>query len=138
MSEENVEIVRRGLERFLESGEFVAELATDDFTWDMSNYHGWPEQQVYEGIEGARAFLADWIDAWDDWKLEVESLHDAGDKVLVLVSQHGTSKAAGMPVEMHFAQVFTIREGAQSRIEIYSDRDEAFAAVGLSGSAERS
>jgi ketosteroid isomerase-like protein len=87
MSQENVEIVREGYERFAATGEFVAELATDDFVWDMSNFHGWPEQQVYEGVDGAGTFLSEWMDAWEDWELELEALHDAGDRVVALVHQ---------------------------------------------------
>ena len=132
MSEENVAIVREGFERFAATGQIAPDLATDDFVWDMSNFHGWPEQQVYEGPDGAEAFLGTWLEAWDDWKLEVESLHDGGDKVVAFVRQHGTSKAAGMPVEMSFAQVFTLRDGKQSRMEMYSDRKEALASAGLS------
>jgi ketosteroid isomerase-like protein len=132
MSQENVEIVREGFERFATKGELAPDLATDDFVWDMSNFHGWPEQQVYEGVEGAGAFISTWLETWENWELEVESLLDGGDKVVALVRQHGTSKAAGMPVEMSFAQVFTLRDGKQSRMEMYSDRDEALAAAGLS------
>ena len=40
MSQENVEIVREAYERFVATGEFVADLGTDDFVWDMSNFHG--------------------------------------------------------------------------------------------------
>ncbi len=132
MSQENVEIVRRGYERFAATGEFVADLATDDFVWDMSNFHGWPEQQTYEGAAGAQRFLVEWTSAWDDWELEVDALRDAGDKVVVLVRQHGRSKEAGMPVEMSFAQVWTFRGGKQARMDMYSDREEALEAAGLS------
>ncbi len=86
---------------------------------------------MYEGAEGAGAFLEEWMGAWEDWELEVEELHDAGDKVVAFVHQSGTSKAAGTPVEMSFAQVFTIRDGKQSRMDMYSDRDEAVEAAGL-------
>jgi ketosteroid isomerase-like protein len=65
-------------------------------------------------------------------ELEVDALHDAGNKVVVLVRQNGRSKTAGMPVEMSFAQVWTLRDGKQTRMEMYSDRDEALAAAGLS------
>ena len=70
-------------------------------------------------------------DAWEDWELEIDSLHDAGDRVVALLRQRGTSKAAGMPVEMSFAQVWTIRDGKQARMDMYSDPAEALAAVGL-------
>ena len=126
-----MEIARVGYERFAASGEFVADLATDDFVWDMSNFHGWPEQQVYEGVDGTGAFLSEWMDAWEDWELELEALHDAGDRVVALVHQRGRSKEGGMPVEMSFAQVFTFRDGKQARMEMYSDRNEALEAAGL-------
>src|SRR5260221_9742290 len=106
MSEANVEIVRGGYERFRLTGRFAAEMTTPDFVWDMSNFEGWPEQQVYEGIAGAEAFIGDWSAAWDDWQLDVESLHDAGEKIVALVRQHGRSKAAGMPVDMSLAQIW--------------------------------
>jgi ketosteroid isomerase-like protein len=132
MSKENVEVVQEGFERYEATGELAPELIADDFVWDMSNFHGWPEQQVYEGLDETRAFLSNWQEAWDDWQLELEALHDAGDRVVAFVRQRGTSKAAGMPVEMSFAQVFTVRDGKQTRMDMYSDRDEALAATGLS------
>jgi ketosteroid isomerase-like protein len=132
MSEENVEIVRHGVGQFAATREFPAERVTDDFVWDMSNFHGWPEQQIYEGAEGARTFLREWTDAWEDWELEIDALHDAGDSVVALMRQHGRSKAGGMPVEMSFAQVWTLRDGKEARMEMYSDPGEALEAAGLS------
>ena len=132
MSHENVEIVRIGYQRYLATGEFTDEIVTADFVWDMSNFHGWPEQQVYDGADGARTFLKDWTDAWEDWELDVDALHDAGDRVVALLRQHGRSKANGMPVEMSFAQVWTVRGGKEARMDMYSDPAEAFEAAGLS------
>ena len=131
MSQENVEIVRHAYERFVTTGEISGEALAPDFVWDMSNFDGWPEQQVYEGVAGARSFLETWTGAWDDWILEVDALHDAGDKVVAFVRQSGTSKAAGMPVEMSFAQVWTVRDGREARMDMYSDRSEALEAAGL-------
>jgi hypothetical protein len=34
------------------TGQFVAEIVTPDFVWDISNFRGWPEQQVYEDAQG--------------------------------------------------------------------------------------
>ena len=132
MSQENVDIVLSGYARFAEEGDLADDLATSDFVWDMSNFHGWPEQQTYEGVAGARTFLREWTAAWDDWELEIDAVHDAGDQVVVLLRQHGRSKSAGMPVEMSFAQVWTLRDGKQSRMDMYSDRAEALEATGLS------
>jgi ketosteroid isomerase-like protein len=129
MSQENVENVRAGYERFAATGDF-APVATADFVWDVSNLH-WPGQQVYDGADGARTFLREWADAWEDWEMEADSFHDAGDKVVVLVRQRARSKSTGMPVEMSFAQVWIIRDGKAARMEMYSDPAEALEAAGL-------
>ena len=130
MSQENVELVRAGYERYVTRGELGQDY-TDDFVWDVSNLH-WPGQQVYEGADGAQAFLREWADPWEDWEVEPVSFHDAGDRVVVLVRQRARSKSTGMPVEMSFAQIWTLREGKRTRMEMYSDPAEALAAAGLS------
>jgi len=131
VSRENVEIVRRGYEQFRATGEVQRDLVTPDFVWDMSTFRGWPEQQTYEGADGAREFLTAWTGAWEDWTLEVESLEDAGTKVVAVLRQTGTSKATGLAVDMRFAQVWTLREGLQARMEMYADPDEGLKAAGL-------
>ncbi len=131
MSEANVEIVRSGYEQFAADGQLVADNVTPEFAWDMSNFHGWPEQQLYEGVEGAETFLGEWLAAWDEWELEVEGLRDAGDQVVALLRQRGRSKSTGMRVEMTFAQVWTLRDGMNTRMEMYSDPAEGLRAAGL-------
>jgi ketosteroid isomerase-like protein len=130
MSKENVELVRAGYERYTTTGELGRDW-TDDFIWDVSNLH-WPGRQVYEGVDGARTFLREWSEPWEDWELEVDSFHDAGDVVVALVSQRARSKSTGMPVEMSFAQVWTVRDGKRTRMEMYADPAEALRAAGLS------
>jgi len=131
MSAENVEIVRSGYEHVIATGELLEEIGHPDFVWDMSTFGNWPEQQTYEGVEGARRFMADWTSAWEDWRLEVRELIDAGDNVLAIVHQSGRSKATGLEVDMDFAQVWTLKDGKQTRMRMYADPDEALRAVGL-------
>lgn len=62
----------------------------------------------------------------------VEVIHDAGDdRVVGVLRQRGRSKSAGVPVDMRHAQVFTIRNGKQVRMEMYDDPNDALKAVGL-------
>jgi len=135
MSQTNIELVRSAYESFERTGQFAAHLATADFVWDMSKFSGWPEQQLYEGAEGAEQFLREWVAAWEDWRLELEALHDAGDRVVTIVRQHGRSRTTGMPVDMHFAQVWSLKDSAMARMEMYADTEEALRAVGLDPSA---
>jgi ketosteroid isomerase-like protein len=131
MSEENVELVRRGYVHRQATGEFLEEIIAPDFVWDMSTFRGWPEQQLYEGIDEARAFITNWLDAFDDWKIEVETLHDAGEKVVAVVRQWGTAKSTGLTVDMRLAQVYTVKDGLETRMEMYADPAAALKVVGL-------
>ena len=128
MSQETVKIIRRGFEHWMSTGEIRAHA---DFVWDVSNL-GWPDQQIYLGVEGARQFLAEWADAWDDWELEAEDYLDAGAQVVVILRQRGRSKATGIPVDMRFAQVWTYRDGQATGMQMYASVEEALEAVGLS------
>ena len=129
MSQENVEIIRRGYEHFLATGGEI--LAHPDLVWDVSNL-GWPDQQIYLGPEGGMQFNAEWAAAWDDWEMVPEDYIDAGERVVVILTQRGRSKATGIPVEMRFAQVWTLRDGQGTRMLLYGSVEEALEAVGLS------
>ena len=129
MSQENVEIVRRSYEHFLATGGEIR--AHPDLVWDVSNL-GWPDQQIYSGPEGAMQFNTEWAAAWDDWELVPEDYIDAGERVVVILIQRGRSKATGIPVEMRFAQVWTLRDGQGIRMHLYASVQEALEAVGLS------
>jgi len=74
-----------------------------------------------------------WWEAWEDWELEVEKLIDADKMVLAIVRQRGRSKATGLPVDMHFAMLWTFRNGKQFRMRMYASPDEGLAAAGLRG-----
>ena len=128
MSQENVEIIRRGYGHFMATGEVRARA---DLVWDVSRL-GWPDQQIYPGVEGAMRFMAEWADAWDGWELEVEGYLDAGECVVVILNQRGRSKATGIPVDMRFAQVWTLRDGQAIRMQMYASPEEALESVELS------
>jgi len=49
MSQENVEIVRRGFEHFQATGESLPEFVDPEFVWDMSTFRGWPERSRTPG-----------------------------------------------------------------------------------------
>jgi ketosteroid isomerase-like protein len=128
MSQENVEIMRAGYEHWMATGELRAQA---DLVWDVSNL-GWPDQQIYRGGEGATQFNVEWAVAWDDLEFEVEDYIDAGERVVVILNQRGRSKATGIPVDMRFAQVWTLRDGQAIRMQMYASPEEALEAVGLS------
>lgn len=88
MSQENIDILQRAIAHFDATGEHLTEIYAPEFVCDMSNYPGWPEQAIYEGIEGLRRFLDDWGRVFD-WEYEVESIHDAGEYVVFVARMKG-------------------------------------------------
>jgi ketosteroid isomerase-like protein len=131
VSQENLETLRDAYEWFRVNGTFPAHLVTPDFVWDMSRFEGWPDRQVYEGVQGAEDFFAEWGSAWDSWEPAVEEMHDAGDKVVAILRVRGRSKSSGMLLELSMAHVVTFRDGKQTRTDNYSDPHDALKAVEL-------
>jgi ketosteroid isomerase-like protein len=133
MSEENVERLRTGFDYTARTGEIDRATVHPDFVWDMSTYRGAIDPGTYEGVDQANAFLARWIEAFEDWSMEIEELLDFGDQVVAVVRQYGKGKHGGPDVEMRFAQVWTFRpDGLIARADMYADRNEALEAAGLS------
>ena len=62
----------------------------------------------------------------------MEELLDADDKVVTLAIEHGRGRASGATVEARrTAHVWTMRANEAVRLDLYLDRANALAAVGL-------
>ena len=132
VSSENVEVVRRGFEHVLATGELLADIAAPGFVWDMSTFGDvMGIEPHYEGVEGARRFLREWTEPFDEWRIEVEDLRDAGEKVVAICRQHARARTSGLPVDMRLAMVFTLRDGLETRMEMYADVAAALSSAGL-------
>jgi hypothetical protein len=96
MSQDNVALVAKGWEHFHATGRPLDAILAPNFVWDMSTYRGWPEQPLYHGADGMRQFLDDWSGAFDDWTIDLETLHDAGEKVVSVCHQTEAFAASGV------------------------------------------
>ena len=138
MSQENLALLRRGFEHTVRTGELAPDTIHSDFVWDTTTFsEGGLNQVRCVGLEEANAWLAEWAGAFDNWALDVEEVIDAGDRVVTFVRQRATARQGGPELEMRFAQVWTFRDGLIARMEMYLDRAEALASVGLPGPARR-
>jgi hypothetical protein len=64
---------------------------------------------TFRGREQLFGAVADWIEAIDDWRVEVEELIDAGnDHVFATISVSGRGKGSGTQVEQ---RIFTALMG---------------------------
>ena len=135
MSQENVEIVRRGYERY-EAGDLegVAALFSDDA--EMADAGGLGIAGTAAGRRvGPEGFLRateEVQEAFDDYSIEAEEFIDAGEAVVVRVRISGRGRASAAMLETRLAHVWVLRDGKVIRGEVYPDRDEALEAAGLS------
>jgi uncharacterized protein len=129
VSQENVEIVRRYLDHWNETGEFLwAEIDPDAvFVIDPGSFVG----GTYRGHEGIRELLRLTNEVFDEFRYEVDDMVDAGDSVVVLGRICARGLQSGATGTQHGAMVFWMRDGLVVAYRSYFDRSEALAAVGL-------
>jgi ketosteroid isomerase-like protein len=130
VSQENVEIIRRGFEHFATTGDQLWDNYSEDV---VVRDHESPDQAEYAGFDGVRRWLDDWGAAWDEWHVEVEEILDAGDAVLALIRQTARGHASGMEMDSHDGMLFTMRDGKVVALDYYTGRERALAAAGLAG-----
>jgi ketosteroid isomerase-like protein len=137
MSEENVELVRRGYELFNAGGPqalIAAGMWSREIVYDFSPSEI-PGLGVYRGYDEVRAFFKeDWFAAFpfDEWEVVLDKLIDHGDQVIAVHHQRGLGASSGVVAELEQAIIFTLRDGKVLRAEIYGDPEQALNAAGLS------
>ena len=72
-------------------------------------------QAVLEGV------LARIGQDFDDFRIDVERMHDAGDTVVVEARYRATSKATGRPLDAQVAHVWELQDGKTVRWQQYTD-----------------
>jgi ketosteroid isomerase-like protein len=132
MSQENVEIVRRGFEAFTRGGpEAMGEF------WDPEIELWLPSGLIqaggtYRGREAVLDWMKEWAEAWEEIEYTPEEFTEAGDNVLVRVLYDGRGKGSGVRVEGTFWYLFKLRDGKLLSWRLYPERTQALEAAGLS------
>ena len=131
MSQENVEIVKRmydGLNRAGPEGMF--EFMDPDV--DHRAIEGAPDDVgVFSGYDAMRRYYGEWLEMFDDLRVEPEEVTDAGDQVVAAIRVTARMKASDAAVAMRLSVVWTLRDGKIVRVREYATGEEALEAVGL-------
>jgi ketosteroid isomerase-like protein len=143
VAEDSVQLVKR---LYDEGGPFALPLGPDDEAELLDRLFDefydeqlesrmpadYPEgEQVYVGRGGMSDLIALLRDSWTEWRFEAERFIDAGDRVVVLIRVVARGGASGLPSERETAHIWSVRNGRLASIQIFRDRDDALAAVGL-------
>ena len=89
-----------------------------------------PDTGASLGLEGIRGYMRGFLEGWDHAVIEGEEFIAAGDSVVVRVHQQASGQQSGVPVDMRYFQVWTLRGGAVIRLESVKEREQALEAVG--------
>jgi ketosteroid isomerase-like protein len=131
MSQENVDRLRAAYDYTARTGEMQRELLHHEFVWDMTTFRNAILPGTYEGVDGANSFLAEWLESFESWTIDIEEIFDFGERVVAVVRQRGQTRQGTPEVEMRFAMLWTFRDGLAVRMEMYADPNEALEAAGL-------
>jgi ketosteroid isomerase-like protein len=130
MSTENVEAVLRAYAAFSE-GDLTSVL--QHFDPEVVSYTAAPlDPAEYRGHEGFLEWCDNWLSAFDEFAMEVESHVDTGEAVVLRARQRATGATSGVPVERTFWFVHVFSGGRIARIGIHANEEQALEAVGLS------
>ncbi|MGI9021438.1 MAG: nuclear transport factor 2 family protein [Solirubrobacterales bacterium] len=133
MSEENVEFVRRvfaATKRGLEDGEVST--VVRDFYDREGQYEPVEEAKPLRGHDQIVDYFRRWLTVWDDFRVELEEVIDAGDQVVSVARSGGRAKASGVEVSQRIYSVIDVRNDKIFRNREFLDRREALEAAGLS------
>src|SRR3954452_9945405 len=144
MSEENLEVLRSfyaAMEKWLGSMgshpgeqleqspelEEVFDHLDPDVEWDWAL-----TPETFRGRDRLLQAVADWLQTVTDWRVEPADLIDVSrNRVLVTVRVTAQGKGSGAPAIQSVFSVNTVRDGKITRIEDYTDKNEALEAAGL-------
>jgi hypothetical protein len=142
MSKENVELVRALIPP--PETDLAPLFRDDELFWqtagalegvidpEVESLANWMGGTRYVGVEGFRRLWLDWLEPWTSYHTQIEELIDAGDRVLALIRDHGERADTDAEIELTASSVWEIRERMIVRVAFYTDREDAFAAAGVS------
>src|SRR4051794_13544140 len=129
MSQENLEIVRRAFAYEIYG---VGDRAEAEAIFDPHVVMNPSDEGPSYGFDAMRADFERWASVFDELRVTVEEIIDAGDQVLVVAHHEGRGQKSGVEVDTRFYEVYTVREGKVSRVDEFIERAEALEAAGLS------
>ncbi len=139
MSQENVESAQRAMHALNQFDLMVGrgdplptlrEFCDPAVEWDFSRRAIDPE--IYHGYDGWLRIAEQFGDAWQELRMEIDEIIDAGDDVVLFTTMLGLSKS-GIRLGMRVGQIWTFRDGKVVLDRYFGeDRAACLKAVGLS------
>jgi hypothetical protein len=131
MSQENVEIVRRGYEHFSRTGELDRDTFDADPVFDNSNAV-FADPGVYRGFDRIGKWLIAQGEMWESQRYEPEEFIPIGVDQVVVPQKIVSVGRDGVEVVAHTAVLFKLLGGKVTYWKNFQTKTEALEAAGLS------
>jgi ketosteroid isomerase-like protein len=133
MSEENVEILRRGFKEFARGDlDAMLERMDPDVDWQPANAPILGVETI-RGREALREFFTrDLLEGFDEFRAEPLDYEDLGDAVLVTVRYTARGESTGLEIDQITPSLYRFQGGKIVSMRDYFTRSEALEAAGLS------
>jgi ketosteroid isomerase-like protein len=134
MSQENVELVYRGLDAYNRRDiEALLETLDPEIEWRPA----FPvllggDATVYLGHQGIREMFWDFLEVLDEIHVDYSEVRDLGDQVIAIGRIRTRGKVSGAATESPFGSVTDLKGGKAVRVRTYLDPQEAIEAAGAS------
>jgi ketosteroid isomerase-like protein len=129
VSQENIEIVRRAIDQYNETGEPPWEAIDRAVEWVID-----PAAFVagtYRGHEGLRNMLSRLAESFDRFEFDFDEYLDAGDAVVAVGRARVRGGRSGVATAQPLGYVFRLRDGRIRAARSYLQPEEALETVGL-------
>ncbi len=90
-----------------------------------------PGAASYSGHAGLAMAYEHWASQFDDLRIELKELIDAGRDVVAVTRHRGTGRASGVAVEALVAYAATVEDSKLVRLRIFNTKTQALEAAGL-------
>jgi len=132
MSRTNVEIVRQFTEAWERRDTDVMVELVDPNVEQYGTVGGLEEGRILRGITEIARDYERVEEMWDEHRVEIERLIDAGDQVVVFQREYQRGRSSGVELVIDAAVIFVLRAGRIIRLQGYMDRAAALEAAGVS------
>jgi ketosteroid isomerase-like protein len=132
MSQENMEIRNRAVRQFLTCFETDTDSFRECLHPDIEWFPIEENRTPTRGVEAAIWNRNEWLDTWDEHRLDVEEVVEKGDHLVATVHIQARGKGSGVEADLRFYAQFKVRDGKVVYIYDHEDKGAALEAAGLS------
>jgi ketosteroid isomerase-like protein len=129
VSEENVQLTRQAIDAWNRGDldEWARSLHEEIVWYPLAEN---PQPEPIHGVDAVMEFVSDWLEPWDDYKVEVAQLLESGDWVVMSTRQWAKHQTGGeISVDMHAAAAF--RDGKVIEWRWFMNEAGALRAAGI-------